>query len=118
MEMISKQISGTNVLQLIGRFDAYAAPVVEEFFQTMNTAHSQCVIVNLSQVDFIDSTGLATLVIGMKRCLQQQGKLVLCNIRQPVRTIFELTRLDTVFTIVSTQEDAIAQVQMQPKGKE
>lgn len=118
MEMISKQISRTNILQLIGRLDAYTAPPVEKFFQKLSIDPLSGVIVDLSQVDFIDSTGLATLVIGMKRCQQQQGELVLCGIQQPVRTIFELTRLNTVFTIVSTQEDAIAQVQTQQKYKE
>jgi anti-sigma B factor antagonist len=118
MEMISKQISGTSILRLIGRIDAYTAPPFEKLFQKLSIDPLSCVIVDLSQVDFIDSTGLATLVIGMKRCRQQQGELVLCGIQQPIRTIFELTRLDTVFTIVSTQEDAIAYAQTQQKGKE
>jgi anti-sigma B factor antagonist len=116
MEMINKQIEGATVLQLTGRFDAYAAPPVEEFFQKLNLDPASRVIINLSQVDFIDSTGLATLIIGMKRCRQQQVELVLCGIQQPVHIIFELTRLETVFTIVNTEEDAIAQMQMQQKG--
>jgi anti-sigma B factor antagonist len=116
MEMITQQINGTNVLQLIGRFDAYAASDVEELLRKMNLVHAPRVIVNLAQVDFIDSTALAALVIGMKRCRQQQGDLTLCNIQKPIHTIFALTRLDKIFTITDTQEEALAQIQKQQKG--
>lgn len=116
MEMIREQINGTTVLQLSGRFDAYAASPVEEFFQKNHIGPLAHVIINLSHVNFIDSTGLSTLIIGMKRCRQQQGDLILCGIQQAVRVIFELTRLDTVFTMADTQEDAIASVQMQQGG--
>lgn len=114
--MISEHSEGALVLRLSGRFDAYAAPPIEDFFQKITIDPLSRVVVNLSQVSFIDSTGLATLIIGMKRCRQQQGDLVLCEIQQAVRVIFELTRLDTVFTIADTQEDAIAKVQVQQKG--
>lgn len=116
MQMTREQINGTTVLQLSGRFDAYAAPPIEEFFQKNNLGPLAHIIVNLSNVNFIDSTGLSTLIIGMKRCRQQQGDLILCGIQQAVRVIFELTRLDTVFTMANTQEDAIASVQIQQRG--
>jgi anti-sigma B factor antagonist len=116
MEMISEQINGIVVLQLSGRFEAYTAPPVEEFFQKLSTTPLPWAIVDLSQVNFIDSTGLSTLVIGMKYCQQQQGDLVLCGIQQATRVIFEATRLDTVFTIASTQEEAIAIVQIRQKS--
>ena len=65
-------------------------------------------IVNLESVVFIDSTGLATLVHGVKHCRQRGGDLHLCGLQKPVRTIFELTRLDNVFKIFSIEADAIA----------
>jgi anti-sigma B factor antagonist len=116
MDITNKQINGATVLQLAGRFDAYAAPDVEIFFQKINTDPMPHVIVNLSQVNFIDSTGLATLVIGMKRCRRRQGDLVLCGVQQAVRVIFELTSLNKILTMTGTQEEAIATVHMQQKG--
>jgi anti-sigma B factor antagonist len=116
MEMTSEQINGATVLQLAGRFDAYAAPGIENFFQKMNTDPMPRVVVNLTNVNFIDSTGLAALVIGMKRCRQRQGALVLCGVQKAVRVIFELTNLDKILTMTSTQAEAVAKVQMQQKG--
>ncbi len=116
MEMTNEQINGTTILKLSGRFDAYAAPAVETFFRKINTDPLPYIIVNLTNVSFIDSTGLATLVIGMKRCRQQNGELVLCSMSPTIRTIFELTRLDKVFTTSGTQEEAIEKVRNQQKG--
>src|SRR5690242_18884447 len=116
MEMTNEQINGATVLQLAGRFDAYAAPDVELFFQQMDTASAPSVDVYLTNVNFIDSTGLAALVIGMKRCHQRQGALVLCGVQQTVRVIFELTGLGKVFPMARTQAEAIAKRQMRPKG--
>ncbi len=110
MELSGEQIDGIMVLHLSGRFDAYEAPVVEQFFQRINTDPLPYLVVDLSRVNFIDSTGLATLTIGMKRCRQQQGDLTLCGMQQPVSVIFRLTRLDTVFTMAATLEEAIEQV--------
>src|ERR671929_137943 len=57
------------------------------------------VVVNLAGVKFVDSTALAALVRSMKRCRQQGGDLHLCGLQQPVRIIFELTRLDRAIEI-------------------
>ena len=112
MDITNEQINDTIVLKLNGRFDAYAAPAVEKFMQkAQHDSRSHNTIINLSQVNFVDSTALATLVIGMKRCRQHQDELVLCNMQQTVRIIFELTRLDSVFTICATQDNALEHIQ-------
>ena len=111
MHISNEQIRGIPVLKLSGRLDAYTASAVEQLFEAIPTAPLPYMILDFSNVDFIDSTGLATLVIGMKRCRQHNGELVLCNVRATVRTIFDLTRLDKVFMLSGTQEEAIANIQ-------
>ena len=66
-------------------------------------------VVNLGGVSFMDSAALATLVLAMKRCRQAGGDLRLCNLQQPVRIIFELTRLDKAFDIYASETEALAQ---------
>ena len=65
------------------------------------------VVVDLSDVSFLDSTALSTLVQGLKRSRELNGDVRLCGLHQPVRMIFELTRLDKAFEIYISQEDAI-----------
>ncbi len=87
-----------NQLHLNGRFDAYAAPAVSEALARLATPGAT-VIVDLSSVEFIDSTGLATLVQALKNQQATQGDLVLRSPTDAVRVILELTRLDRAFAI-------------------
>ncbi|MEM1165291.1 MAG: STAS domain-containing protein [Planctomycetota bacterium] len=58
------------------------------------------VIVDLSGVPYMDSSGVATLVEAMQISRKQATRLVLCGMQEKVRSIFEIARLDKVFTIV------------------
>ena len=62
-------------------------------------------IVDLSQVPFMDSSGVATLVEALQVQRRKGRKLVLCGLQAKVRSIFEISRLDRVFQIT---EDAAA----------
>ena len=107
MEIQVSQVNTLTILELSGRFDAYNASSVEAQLKSIAEKTPAYALVNLSGVHFVDSTGLATLVQGMKRCRQQNGDVYLCCLQQPVRIIFELTRFDMVFKIFDTQEDAV-----------
>jgi anti-sigma B factor antagonist len=96
------------VVELDGRFDAYEAPRVREWMDEQLTRGVARLIVDLEAVTFIDSTALAVLVQGMKRSRQQDGDLILCGLQQPVRIIFELTRLDKAFRIYGARDEALA----------
>ncbi len=107
MELNARQSDGVHVLELKGRLDAYEVPAVADRLQ-VTAADSGQVVINMSGVGFVDSTALAALVQGMKRCRQQGGDLALSNLQQPVRIIFELTRLDRAFSIFPSEADALA----------
>jgi anti-sigma B factor antagonist len=62
-------------------------------------------VIDLAEVNFMDSSGLVPLVKGLKAARQSGCRLVLCNVQAPVRLILELTQLDTVFEIFDTYED-------------
>jgi len=105
MELVDRTTDEVHVIELSGRFDAFEVPAVNKWFEANPEVKN--VVVNLTGVGFIDSSGLATLVKGLKRCRQNGGELSLSNLQQPVLIIFELTRLDKAFTIYDTEEMAI-----------
>ena len=107
MQAESRLVGGVTILQLTGRFDAYAAPKIDEWLQARGSSEPTQLVVNMIGVNFLDSTALATLVRGLKRCRESGGGLHLCNMQQPVRIIFELTHLDKAFDIFGTEEDAV-----------
>ncbi|HEX5690682.1 MAG TPA: STAS domain-containing protein, partial [Roseiflexaceae bacterium] len=93
------------VVEISGRFDAHVAPEVKILLERADTPSQ--VIVNLSGVNFIDSTALATLVGAMKRCRQKGGDLHLFGLQKPVRIIFELTKLDRAFELFDSEDAAV-----------
>ncbi len=107
MELSSEVINKVNILRINGRFDSNNASQVRNWFETIIGAEQVGIVVNLGGVGFIDSTGLSTLVQGMKRARQVSGDLLLCGLQQPVRMVFELTRLDKVFDIYVSEADAL-----------
>jgi anti-sigma B factor antagonist len=106
MEMVKAKSSSVDVVQLKGRFDAHEVAPINTWLDEQILNGNVNLIVNLEGVNFIDSTALSTLVRGLKRCREQNGDLHLCSLQQPVRVIFELTRLDRAFDIFATEEEA------------
>jgi len=107
MELKSLVQEDIHILRLTGRFDAYEAPAVRQWLVDTTNSPKPQIIINLSGVDFIDSTGLATLVQGMKHSREQNGDLYLTELQQTVRIIFELTRLDKAVSIFSSETEAV-----------
>lgn len=107
MDILTSQANNIAILKLRGRFDAYSAPSVERLLKSITNRMPANAIIDLGEVNFVDSTGLATILQGMKRCRQQKGDLYLCNIQPSTRIIFELTHFDRVFPIFETQEAAV-----------
>jgi len=103
MELKSHLVNDISVVELSGRFDSYEAPRLTTWFDQATPK----VVVNLANVGFVDSSALALLVKGMKHCRQQGGDLALCSLQQPVRVIFELTRLDKAFGIYANENEAL-----------
>lgn len=104
MTLKTRTIGEVSLLELSGRFDAHVAPAVKEW-QDRAAAR---VVVDLGAVTFVDSTALATLVRGMKHCRQNGGDLRLCGLQQPVRIIFELTKLDRAFETYPNADTAVS----------
>ncbi len=92
---------------LSGRFDAYEAPFFVSWLTNSLQAGQSKIVVDLSLVNFVDSTALATLVVGKKRSREKGGDLHICGLVKTVQVIFALTRLDKVFEIYPDQTTAV-----------
>ena len=97
----------SEVLHLSGRFDAYEEPRVKKWLDEKIMAGVYNLVIDLTQVNFLDSVALATLVRGMKESRSRGGDLYLYGMQQPVRIIFELTRMDKVFSIYESESQVM-----------
>jgi anti-sigma B factor antagonist len=107
MELVEHSIGNVQILSLKGSFDTYHAQSVRQWLEQATESDPARVVVNLQDVSFLDSTGLSTLVQGMKRSRKLNGDIRLCGLRPPIRMVFELTRLDRVFEIFGSEEEAV-----------
>ena len=64
------------------------------------------VIIDLKDVPYMDSSGIAVLVEALQTQTKAKNKLFICNLQDKVRGIFEIARLDMVFNIVDSVEAA------------
>lgn len=65
------------------------------------------IIFDLSQLQFVDSSGLGAILSCLKKLNAVQGSLKLCGVTKPVQSLFELVRMNRVFSIYPTREEAI-----------
>ncbi|MBW4641965.1 MAG: STAS domain-containing protein [Goleter apudmare HA4340-LM2] len=92
------------VIQLSGALDLHNNKALSVQFANLLPQPHHLWVIDLVNVDFIDSSGLSTLVNGLATLRQNGCRLVICNLQAPVRIIFELTRLDSVFEIFESYE--------------
>jgi anti-sigma B factor antagonist len=91
------------------RLDAALAPVFKAEAVAQIDQGARQIAVDLSGVDFLDSSGLGALVSILK-ALGGRGAIVVCGVRGSVEALFKLTRMDKVFTLVATRADAVARL--------
>ncbi len=83
-----------------------SAQLKEQVLKCVNQGHKS-IVVDLSEVTFIDSSGLGALISSLK-LVGQEGTLAVSGARSSVLTTFKLTRMDRVFRMYSTVEEAVS----------
>jgi len=100
--------TGAAVIDVIGDIDLYSSPQVRQtILDTLNQKTETRVLVNLTGVKYIDSSGVASLVEGLQLSRKAQVRFGLCGLNKAPRQVLELTRLIKVFEIYDTVEDAL-----------
>ena len=99
--------SGQIVTVNAERIDAAIAIQVKEDMRTETESGAARVILDLSEVEFIDSSGLGAIVAAMKQ-LGSSRKLDLAGLSPMVDKVFRLTRMDTVFDLYASLSEATA----------
>jgi anti-sigma B factor antagonist len=97
-----------NVLSLEGEIDLHVTPRIAASLQAMTQDKPPRIVVDLSRVTYIDSSGLAVLIEGMQNVEDYGGKFALAGLQETVKSIFETARLDQVFLIYPHVDAALA----------
>ena len=94
------------VIQLEGEVDVYTAPQLKQQMIALLEGGARQVVVDLTQVEYLDSTALGVLIGGLKRLREMDGNLVLVCPIPRIRRVFEITGLDKIFDMCNSVDEA------------
>lgn len=95
------------VVRLEGDVDAYSSSKIKDELLGLIDRGSSSMVVDVSKVPYMDSSGLGMLVTVLKNINKKHGVLRLTGLNEDLRNIFRLTRLDKVFQIYETVPEAL-----------
>ncbi len=106
LQILSETFPNGMILRPMGEIDLARSPDLRLRLREEIDALPRRLILDLLGVGYMDSSGVATLVEALQRCKTAGCKLVLCSLQPKVKSIFAISRLETVFDIVASVEDA------------
>ena len=107
MDVKTFEKEGVWVFQVNGEINISTSPELKKQFEKQP---SKKIVVDLEKVNYIDSSGLATLVEILKKTKTQGGSLGLAGMSDKVKSLFEITKLDKLFQISRNQDEAVSKV--------
>lgn len=99
------------VLDVVGEIDIYTTPQFKEAVSAAIEEGKPGIIINMSQVTYMDSSGFGTLLSATKRLRPINGALFLSGCNDAITRMLQITRLNTIFGIYDTEDDAVAAAQ-------
>ncbi len=105
-----ESVDGASVLSVRGEVDVYSAPALSENLTQLLDDGTRAIVVDLSEVAFLDSTGLGALIGGRTATEGAGGTMAIVCTNDRVLKLFTITGLDSVFQIFPSVDEAVAAV--------
>ena len=100
---------GVIILDISGDLDLANSPAMRKtLLGEIKEKHSSKIFLNLKNVRYIDSSGIASLVEGLKASRDNGARMILYALSPSVREVMELSRLQKIFEIYDSEEQALA----------
>ena len=109
-ELDEESRDGAHVINVRGEIHVTSAPAFSTRLTDAIESGKTAIVLDLSGVEFIDSTGLGVLLNALRRVHQLDGRLALVCENPTVLRLFQITKLDSTFDIFSDRQGAVAHV--------
>jgi anti-sigma B factor antagonist len=108
MEIATRQAGDATIVDVVGDITLYNSPEVRKvLLGLLREKRVPRVIVNMKSVKYIDSAGVASLVEGLKVSRDLKSRFALYGLSPAAREVLELTRLNKIFEIHDSEEEAL-----------
>ena len=109
MKISARRVEQATILDVTGNIDMSNSPEVRKaLLQEIRAKRSTRVILNLTSVEYIDSSGVASLIEGLKASRESGLRFVLFGLNESAREVLKISRLLKLFEIYDTEAQAIA----------
>lgn len=105
LKLSTKDLGEYRVIKLKGEVDIYTAPRLKEAMVKAVDENRYKIVVDLEDVDFLDSTGLGVLVGGLKRVKPFDGEIGILCTQEKILRVFRITGLTKVFEVYSDESE-------------
>ena len=109
MQVTSIKVQSGEIVRISGEINLDTSPDLRKACIELLDKGEKDIVVSLKEVSYLDSAGLATLIELLQKIKGKGGTLKLCGLSDSVRTVFELNKLDTIFSLFPSEEDALKQ---------
>lgn len=106
LQIDSRVVDGVPTLYLQGELDSYSAPRVRNILETLTESEHPVVLIDVTELEYIDSAGLGVLVAALKEVNDRSGSLAIVGPTPAVARVFRITGLENLFTICVDAADA------------
>jgi anti-sigma B factor antagonist len=109
VQIAARPATGGTILDITGDIDLAHSPAMRKaLLEEIKEKRTPKVFLNLEKVRYIDSSGIASLVEGLKASRDQGSRLILYGLSKTVREVMELSRLQKIFEIHDSEAQALA----------
>ncbi len=102
-----RQEGGATIVSARGEVTVFSSPALRETLRKITDGRPARLVLDLAETRYIDSSGVATLVEALQTIQRYKGRLVLTGMNQRVRGVFEIARLDSIFPIAGSVQEAL-----------
>jgi anti-sigma B factor antagonist len=110
MDISEERKADAVILVLSGKLDATTAKTFEDRILGVINSGTLRLVVDLSQLDYVSSSGLRVLILAAKRLQTVDGKIVLCSMKDHVRQVFDLAGFSSMLSIYASRDEAIKSI--------
>jgi len=109
MQISARHLDRTTILDVSGDIDLATSPELRKaLLRELREMRIPRVVLNLKAVKYVDSSGVASLVEGLKASRDLGSRLILFGLNSAVREVLQLSKLLRIFEIAETEEQAVA----------
>ncbi len=110
MKLHTRKEGNVMIISVKGRLDAVTSPEFENQLSEMISKGDALFVLNLSELEYISSAGLRSILATAKKLKQKEGRILFAGLKGPVDEVFKISGFHSIFKIYDSEEAALKEI--------